>query len=84
MREIVVLPAPDGEERTISSPRRWREVASLGVGSMTVLASGEAHSSRNGAAKRWNAASHKIPLEMVRRTLYCAVQQEKFGGKFDG
>ena len=24
MREMVVLPAPDGEERTIRSPRRWR------------------------------------------------------------
>ena len=39
---------------------------------------------RSVAVKRPAAAVHKIALEMVRRTLYCAVQHNEFGGIFDG
>ena len=60
IREIVDLPAPDGEERTIRRPRRWRVGWSAGV-------HGRSCFGRAVAVKRRNAAVHKKSLEMVRR-----------------
>ena len=66
--EIVVLPAPEGEESTISRPRR-RRVGWSDEASMAVLASGEPWPSSG-------RVTHctKITLEIVRRNAYCALQ----------
>src|SRR5689334_1173901 len=55
IREIVVFPAPDGEERTIRSPRRRRPGGSL-PGSMAALASGEPWPSSDGMVRRTKTA----------------------------
>src|SRR4051794_29648339 len=69
IREIVDLPAPEGDDRTIRRPRRCRFGCSSDEASMTVLASGRAWPSSGGLMR-----CTRFPLEMVRRSTYCAVQ----------
>jgi hypothetical protein len=70
IRDRVDFPAPDGEDSTISNPRRPRPASSSEEASIRALAM------QFGASSRSGCCAAQISLEIVPRTIYIALQQE--------
>ncbi len=75
MREMVVLPAPDGEERTIRRPRR-RRVGGSSEWSMAALASGEPWPSSDGMVRRTKTALKLCGAPLI---VQCSKTEESNG-----
>jgi hypothetical protein len=69
IRDSVDFPAPDGEDKTISNPRRPSAASSSEEASMAALAMRPATSSSD------RCCGAQISLEMVLRSIYVAPQQ---------